>query len=134
MKLTDYSPFKINTVLKLNNQSHSTKNIKLKKLNQDLSSVKYIFKKKRESIPKLRLYNKTDTNSMSSQQLFKLTQSSMYDNSNSTALETINNKSSALSYRKMENIITNLDLSKRKYVLILPYSILHIKIEPLELI
>ena len=106
MKLTDYSPFKINTVLKFNNQSHSTKNIKLKKLNQDLPSVKYIFKKKRESIPKLRLYNKTDTNSISSQQLFKLTQSSMYDN-----------KSSALSYRKIDIYNNKSRLIKKKICL-----------------
>ena len=46
MKLTDYSRFKMNSVLMLNKQSLSSKNIKLKKLNPDLLSVKYLFKKK----------------------------------------------------------------------------------------
>ena len=114
MKLTDYSPFKMNSVLMLNKQSLSSKNIKLKKLNPDLPSVKYLFKKKRESIPKLRLYNKTDTNSITGQQLFKLTQSSMNENSNSTALDTFNEPSSALSYRKIDMYNNKARLIKKK--------------------
>ena len=46
MKLTDNSPFKMNSVLMLNKQSLSSKNIKLKKLNPDLPSVKYLLRKK----------------------------------------------------------------------------------------
>ena len=117
MKLTDNSPFKMNSVLMLNKQSLSSKNIKLKKLNPDLPSVKYLFKKKRESIPKLRLYNKTDTNSITSQQLFKLTQSSMNENSNSTALDTFNEPSSALSYRKIDMYNNKARLIKKKIYL-----------------
>ena len=116
MKLTDNSPFKMNSVLMLNKQSLSSKNIKLKKLNPDLPSVKYLFKKKRESIPKLRLYNKTDTNAITSQQLFKLTQSSMNENSNSTALDTFNEPSSALSYRKIDMYNNKARLIKKKFI------------------
>ena len=116
MKLTDDSPFKMNSVLMLNKQSLSSKNIKLKKLNPDLPSVKYLFKKKRESIPKLRLYNKTDTNSIISQQLFKLTQSSMNENSNSTALDTFNERHQRYHTEKLICITTKPDLSKKKFI------------------